>query len=48
MELEAYDGLDSNERKDEERQLNLYKPIKRLLGAFNKTQKEIEELEKLK
>ena len=48
MELEAYDGLDEKERSYDERQLNLYKPLKRLLGAFNKTQGEIEDLEKYK
>tara|TARA_R110001632_G_C11340462_1_gene417337 strand:+ start:1785 stop:2414 length:630 start_codon:yes stop_codon:yes gene_type:complete len=47
-ELEAYDGLDKKERSYDERQLNLYKPLKRLLGAFNKTQGEIEDLEKYK
>tara|TARA_R110000851_G_scaffold313594_1_gene475261 strand:+ start:2618 stop:3259 length:642 start_codon:yes stop_codon:yes gene_type:complete len=47
-ELEAFDGLDKKERSDEERKLHLYKPLKRLLGAFNKTQSEIEDLEKYK
>ena len=47
-ELEAYDGLDKKERQDEERQLHLYKPLKRLLAAYNKTQNEIEEIEKYK
>jgi len=48
IELEAYDGLDKKERADEERQLHLYKPLKRLLAAYNKTQEEIDELEKYK
>ena len=48
MELEAYDGLDKKERSYDERQLNLYKPLKRLLGAFDKTKGEIEDLEKYK
>ena len=48
MEIEAYDGLDKEERADEERQLSLYKPLKRLLGVFIKTQSEIEDLKKYK
>ena len=48
FEIKVFDSLDEAERKDEERQLNLYKPLKRLLGAYNKVEKDVLEAEQYK
>jgi hypothetical protein len=48
FEIEVFDSLSKEDRKDEERQLNLYKPLKRLLGAYNKVESDVKEAEKYK
>jgi len=48
FELDVFDSLDKKERQDEERQLQLYKPLRRLLGAYNKVESDIKEAEKYK
>ena len=48
FELDVFDSLDKKERQDDERQLQLYKPLRRLLGAYNKVESDIKEAEKYK
>ena len=48
FEIEVFDSLDEADRKDEERQLNLYKPLRRLLGAYNKVKADVKEADQYK
>tara|TARA_R110000751_G_scaffold134550_2_gene237002 strand:- start:51 stop:677 length:627 start_codon:yes stop_codon:yes gene_type:complete len=46
FELEVFDCLDKKQRDNEEYKLNSYKPMKRLIGAYEKKIKEVEENKK--
>jgi|TARA_R110000822_G_scaffold18590_4_gene61310 hypothetical protein len=46
FELEVYDCLDEKQKSNEEYLLNCYKPMKRLIGAYEKKVKEVEENKK--
>ena len=46
FELEVYDCLDEIQKSNEEYLLNCYKPMKRLIGAYEKKVKEVEENKK--
>ena len=48
LELEVFDTLSKEDRKDPERQLGLYKPLKRLIGAYNRVCADILDQEKYK
>jgi len=46
FEIEVYDCLDTKQQSDEEYQLNSYKPMKRLISAYDKKVEEMEEKQK--
>ena len=46
FELEIYECLDKKQKSNEEYLLNCYKPMKRLIGAYDKKVEEISEKKK--
>tara|TARA_R110002020_G_scaffold65554_1_gene173092 strand:+ start:5815 stop:6432 length:618 start_codon:yes stop_codon:yes gene_type:complete len=46
FEIEMYESLDKKQRDNEERKLNSYKPMKRLIAAYSKKVEEMEEKKK--
>jgi hypothetical protein len=46
FEIEVYDCLDTKQQSDEEYQLNSYKPMKRLISAYDKRVEEMAEKQK--